>query len=756
MVKKLLIYGTIVLVLIISGVSFHFLNMDNVKYGIAVTQDNYQSVVVNDQVVACNNETESTTEIPAKFKKVAENEQLELYLEENTVALMVKDKCNGYTWSSYDVSRDMVEAGYSPEIINFIQAGVSLVTYDKFTPNRRTILDSNVEKNYEMLDNGFKVSIDFKAQQIKFDLIVTLQGGDLLVHIPRESVDEYNPKLWESGNNNISMNEMIVYPFFGATSHKEDGYIVIPDGSGAIVNLSEKPKYTTGYSAAIYGKDMGYENTIIPNNKGLALKPLERISVPIFGVIHDANNAGMLVISESGSSYAMYNYNSRDLQTSYYQSYFSYIYRKDYSQFQSRVNEEQHILGFQEEPNEFDLTQRYVFLQDNDANYVGVAKKYRDYLEKKDGLEKSVSAVKEKIPMKIDFINNEVAMGTLGVEDVATTTYTQAKEIVNELINSGYENLDVTFKTFIQNKSGYHFDILSHLGGKDDLEDTLDFFATKDISFSYYLDYAQSFYESTKYTASKMNRRDFDVYHSSKNLFNYMNNPKYYQVLAEADIDSLKSSNISALALGGLQNSLFTHYDNGVIGSSIEGMEYTKQLLGFFQDKGISTSVYAPDAYLYSYMDKLYQTPMASSELIFVDATIPLIPLILSGYKDMYSPYMNFATDDDQSILKLIEYGIYPSFVLTGESTYKLKDTASGDVYISELEYLSDRMDTYYNVVNDALKQVAGSEMVNHEIVEPGIIKVTYSNGREILMNYNNRDYSNGEVQIKAKGFVIL
>ncbi|MGZ9585467.1 DUF5696 domain-containing protein [Paenibacillus marinisediminis] len=752
--KKYLKFGIVFLILAAFGVNFLLSDVQDVKYGIAAAESNPNSFAVNDTPNTCAIKA-SAAKIPATFKKVADNEQLELYLEEETVAIAVKDKCNGYTWFSYDVGMDMKGAGYSADMIAYIKSGISIITYDKFTPGRRTILGDRAEKSFQQTEDGFIASIDFAKAQIKFDVVVTLQQGDVIVKIPRESIQEYNPKLWKAGNNDISLSEIIVYPFFGSTTHKEDGYIVIPDGSGAIVKLDEVPKYATGYSAPVYGQDPGYEGTAEMNSKRITVKPLERVSLPIYGIIHDVDHAGVLVIAENGSSYATYNYESRDLQSQYYQSYFTYNYRTAYAQFQSRVKKDQSILGFQEQPNKFELVQRYVFLSDKQANYVGVAKGFRDFLVKKDGLKKTELA-HDKVPMRIDFINNEITWGTLGIENVPATKYKQAQEIVKTLVDKGYDNLNVIFKTFIADDFSYRFDVMSSLGGSKDFKETLDYFTSNQIKFSYYVDYARSYFEKTKYTASKMNRKDLEMINDTKGLMNYLNNPKYYKTLAEKDLDAYKKHNIGSLALDGFGTGLFTHYDHGTIGYSNEGMAYTENVLQVLNDSGIETGMYQPDAYLYKYISDYYDAPITSSELIFIDATIPLVPLVLSGYADMYSPYMNLSSNDADTMLRLVEYGVFPSFVLTGESTYDIKYTASNDIFTSELKYLEDRIDYYYTSIRTALSEVLGSEMIDHRIIDAGVVLVEYDNGKKILINYNSSDYIYEDVKIKSKGFEIL
>lgn len=726
----------------------------DIPYGIALEQDNFKAVIVNDKAAAPTNKFQFA--IPEDFKKIAENDTLELYLEEESIAIAVKDKSNGYTWFSYDISLDTDGSQYTEEVLRYIKSGITVKTYDKFTPARRTVLDDSVKKTYDMKDNGFTVTVDFLKPKIRLDLNVELNGGDLLVYIPKDSIEEYNPKLWKAGNDDVSLNEISIYPFLGSTKMEEDGYMVLPDGSGALVNLKEKPKYAAGYSAPVYGKDQGFENTIEPGFRSISVKPLEKVSLPIYGIVLDAEAAGLLVIAESGASYATYNYVSRDLMTQYYQSYFTYSYRTAYSQFQSRINEEQHILGFQEKPNQFDLVQRYVFLNNEAADYVGVAKGYRDFLVKKDGFKNNRDSTFDKVPMKIDIINNEMEVGTFGKTNVPATSYDQTKDLVNSLIESGYDDLSVTLKTYSIEDETFRFKVLRNLGGRKDFAALVDVLNKARVKLGVYSDYMRA-YDQTDYTASKMSRQTLNVLDNSRFIYVFLNNPKYLEGFAKKDVRLLQKKGITNIGIDGYSGSLFTHYDEGTIDYSNESMAYIKKQLEIFKENNIQTSLYRPDAYLYAYMKDYYDTPVVSSELAFIDATIPLVSLVVSGYVDMYSPYMNFSSNETNAMLRLIEYGVYPSFILTGESTYTIKYSwASSDVYVSDLESMEGRMKYSYDNVSAALNGVVGREMINHEIITPGVVVVTYDNNARIVINNTSSDFTYEGVKINAKGYVIL
>ncbi|GMQ57926.1 DUF5696 domain-containing protein [Vallitalea sediminicola] len=728
---------------------------EEVPNRITMGKYDYSTIIVNDEETMNQSDDYDFT-IPDTFERVAENDQLELFLDEESIAIAVRNKVDGYTWYSYDVDMNMEEKKISKEMNNYIKSGISVITYDKFTPGRRTVLDKDVKKTYQKSDKGFIVTIDFLKPKIKLDLRVEIQGGDLITSIPRESIEEYNEDLWTPGNDDVSINEIVVYPFLGSTTGKDNGYLVIPDGSGAIIKLDETPKYATGYVAPVYGKDLGYANTLSFGSTSFSVKPLESIVLPIYGIIHEENDNGVLVIAESGASYATYNYVSKNVSTEYYQSYFTYNYRTTYSQFQSRIDEEQHVLGFQKEPNNFDLVQRYVFLNKDKADYVGVAKGYRDFLTKQSRFSKKADSKKTEIPLKIDFINNEIEMGTFNLENVKVTSYDQAKNIVKTFIDKGNSNLNVTFKTYILDKSAYRFEVFKELGGRKDFKSVLNYFKYNNVKFNYYMDYARTNHKKTKYTASKMSRQDLSVRNDKSQVYNYLNDPKYFMDFAKWDIKKLDEYGIDSIAFDGFTGSLFTHYDKGTIGYSNEGMEYIKNLMTYFNKNNIETNIYIGDAYLYPYMTDYYETPICSSNLMFIDKTIPLVSLVVSGNMDMYSPYMNFSSNDDDAILRLIEFGIYPAFVLTGEPTYSIKYSDSSNVYVSQNKYLEKRIDSYYEKVNDALSHVIGSELINHMSIDDNVVMTEYANGKKIVINYNESDYIYNDITIKGKGFVVI
>ncbi|MBN2604331.1 MAG: hypothetical protein JXR62_00750 [Bacilli bacterium] len=706
--------------------------------------------------------------IPPSFVLMSEDDTLQLYLEEETLAIAVRVKANGYVYSSYNFNDSF--AGKGASVVNPIKSGVVLDLYKESTPTSQSYLDekevfidgvstvSQIAKSVITPTlNGFKAAIDFDNPElmIKFDLYVEIIQGELVVNIPNDSIIEYNPNLWVTGEEYYSLRNIVLFPYFGSTKSVNDGYVVIPDGSGALISLEASPDIKASFTLDVYGDDLGYSSPAF-RTRALSVKDVARITMPIYGMVHDVGNTGFLVISESGANYGLLNFKSAGIINDYYNTYFSYRYRESYEQYQSRANEDQYRISLQEELDQYDLTQKYVFLSGEEASYVGMAKAYQNYLLDSNQLGDKRRSIYSETPTKIDFIGAEITNGILSSKTQEVTTYNEIVEILKELKNDGYSELIGSLKTYNMSKDSYRFDIYRQLGGKSDFENMLKYMADNDIPFSYYSDYVRSYADYSKMHAQTLSKRS--IYYIELSWMFYAHNTvsaKYYMDFAKDDVDELSKYNINSIALAGFDRSIFTSYKNRVIFSN-ENMDLIMETLAYLNEQEIHTNLYLPDAYLYQYVDEYYDAPIGSSEFSFQAATIPFLQLVVGGYMDMYSPYLNFVSDETTSLLRMVEFGVFPSYVLTGSSPYVLKNTNSSNVYISEYSVLSRRIGDYYNLINEGLTATIGLEMTDHTFLAEGVSMVEYDNSTQIIINYNTVDVTIGSIIVPSQGYVVI
>ena len=485
--------------------------------------------------------------IPESFTLVAEDSDIELYLEEETLAIAVRVKANGYVYSSYNFNDSF--GGDSVAITNPIKSGVSIGLYKESTPiaqsylDERSVYEDGIYVGEERVassrirynSNGFIAEVDFSHPElmIKFDVHVSIVDGNLVVNVPRESVEEYNPNIWRSDEQYFILRNLVLFPYFGSTVSETDGYVFIPDGAGALISLEASPAVKASFELNVYGEDLGYLSpTVI--SRALGVKPVSRVTMPVYGVVHDVGNTGFFVISESGANYSQIKFKSTGLINDYYNIYFSYKYRESYEQYQSRANEDQYRISFQDDPNEYDLSQRYIFLSGSEADYVGMAKTYQSYLIDNGLLGEERRTEYDKTPTKVDFIGSEITTGILSNKAQTVTTYEEITEILTTMKDDGYSNLIASLKTYNMSEDSYRFDIIRKLGGSKEFEKMLNFFDDNNIEFSYYSDYVRNYEIYSKSHAQTLSKREIYFVELSWMFFaHFVTSPSYYEQFAK-------------------------------------------------------------------------------------------------------------------------------------------------------------------------------------------------------------------------------
>jgi len=163
-----------------------------------------------------------------------------------------------------------------------------------------------------------------------------------------------------------------------------------------------------------------------------------------------------------------------------------------------------------------------------------------------------------------------------------------------------------------------------------------------------------------------------------------------------------------------------------------------------------------PNDYLLQYISSYYQTPYEASKYAFETDSVPFISYLLSGSVNLYSAPLNYISDQALFGLRLIEYNIYPSFILTYQPSYNFRHCNFEYIYTSEYALWKDIIVSVYQRVNSALSQVRGAKMVEHRCVEEGIVRITYDNGVQIYLNYGITPYQVSGRTINPKDFLVL
>ena len=166
--------------------------------------------------------------------------------------------------------------------------------------------------------------------------------------------------------------------------------------------------------------------------------------------------------------------------------------------------------------------------------------------------------------------------------------------------------------------------------------------------------------------------------------------------------------------------------------------------------------LFTPNSYLLKNTSIYFNMQLYSSRYRFVTDSVPFLEIVLKGYIDYYSPYLNFSSNIDLDVLKCIEYGVNPAFLITEKQSYLLSDTLASNYYATYYESLKSIIISKYNYINGALKNVTGATITNRSILDEGISLVTYSNGVSIIVNYTKDAYNYGGTVVDALGYKVI
>lgn len=240
--------------------------------------------------------------------------------------------------------------------------------------------------------------------------------------------------------------------FLGAANFHNDGYIFVPDGSGAIVEFDEFVKSNVQMSLNTYGRDYCYSE-IQGSTYG------QQVTVPVYGCVRESVvgggiDTGFFAIIEEGASMAEINVtykNSTSNEGSVYSTFKPYpIDNFDLSDTMT-VSQAKSYSMVAESKYTGAYETRYTMLSVDPLNvigngrtyhpsYIGMADCYRDYLEANGVLTELQNVDEDELPLYIE------ALGSIEIVEKfltfpvtvnkAITTFEDVQKMYEELSNA--------------------------------------------------------------------------------------------------------------------------------------------------------------------------------------------------------------------------------------------------------------------------------------------------------------------------------
>ena len=715
-----------------------------------------------------------------------ENSECAYWYREDRDVIAAVDKRSGYTWKTgLDAGfssgiKKAVKAAETPEALqkaaepieknlNARYTGIanSILTAEYYEAETVKYISSASEEgsssslSRDGQDNRFRLDVDFYELKLNVQVFITFDGPEIRYDIPFESI---------RGEGKARLSALWITPFLGAAGGEAEffdpqtggyaparrkyqvpGYVLVPDGSGSLIRFADNSVSFNEYTGDVYGPD---PSTATYNYRSLTdAVELKNPLIPVFGIAHGSGQAAFAAWAAQGAEHMQIVVRPEEnLRMSYTWAYPRFEYNSIYFKQYNRYGDGYFTL--MDEPYSYDVSMTYRFLAGEDADWAGMARAYRARLMA-DGFIARRQQEEGDIPLRIDFIMSDMKKSLIGSEQVVVTTAGDARAILDTLLSDGISNLSSGLLNWQKGASVLsrpdRYVFAPAIGRQKDFETLISDFAKKNVDVSLARDFSRINTLMTRYSGTAAQHAGtWYAYLDAQALYG-PSVPVSTFGFARPDtavkwLDGLLAKAASAaqsITVQGISGTLVsTHNRRGPLISVTQAAALYAEALSRASER-IKINLDAPNLYLWPYTDRFLQMPVTGSQYVFETDTVPFLQMVLSGTAEVFAPYSNFSFYTRSDALRMIDYNISPSFVLSKQPSHLLLDTLSSDLYSTEFDQYRTLIGELYRRVNGALSKVRGFEWTDRTMLDEGVALNSYERDGErayILINYTSEE----------------
>jgi hypothetical protein len=616
------------------------------------------------------------------------------------------------------------------------------------------------------IPNGFRADYFFQLPRITVPMTIVLTEDGFQANILFDEVTVDEDSL-------AKLTDVSVLPFFGCASGDDEGFMLVPDGAGALINFNngkinirDVNNNNTSYTKRVYNTDLSLRSELVTSHT-------EDISLPIFGVVK--NGGGFLAEVTSGASLSTLSVLVAGFRTSYDQIYMTGSYHgwtkiMRYGQTDAEVDNVLFMAFDSVSIPVYSVNYRFVAdTPDRPAGYMDLANIYRDQLigrglKKHDNLESTLYAQFYGGVPRRKFVFGFAYDGKEWL-----TTFDQTQAILQDLNENLPGGLAAFLKWHSSGSYNYRHTItvepMNFLGGGRGLAELSDWASGEGIPVFPAIN-TQGFYRNgngwsrSRHGAQTVNFAPVRTYpiHMIWSIDNIWHAP--YHLIKPSLLDrvfeqltsSLERQNIGGVMFEAPVSDVYSDFGK-------DGWQRDRQVLALeehFSDmyEDFSLVFENPRDFMLTSADYLKNLSLNSSRNHVFDVEVPFLPILLKGYVSFAGKPVNYTDASQRYFLKHIETGANLQYAITERPNEILFLTNIRDIYAMEYannrEIIIDRS----LVLHEISEKVGDSTIIDHE--RDGFLAVvTYSNGVRIYVNHGITDIVRDGRIIPAEDFVI-
>lgn len=603
------------------------------------------------------------------------------------------------------------------------------------------------------LNNKEKVNANLT---FNVSVIYRLEDGDLVVEMPLDDL-EYK--------SSTPIYTMVLLPYFGAGGPEDEGYLLVPEGGGSLINFNNNKLSQASYYASLYGWDMALSRDAVVHDT--------RAYFNVFGIANGDDS--FICMMEEGAPYASVQADIAGHNSSY--NFVNTVYSISPRElYEVGDLGSQNVYKFLETLPHETLTQRYRFVNSN--SYVDMAKAYQGYLQDKYGQDFDMND-DESVPVSLEIVGAvDKVKQVLGVpvsRPLKLTGYSEAEDMIRQLTEEGMDNISVKYTGWcnggVNQKIMRKAKLVSDLGSKKDLKNLgtaaqelgVDLYLEGVTHYEYDSNIFDGFFSFTDAARFLSKERAELFIYSAVTYAAREGTDSYYLLRAD-----LIDENMDVLAEAVEKyNANVAFRDTGMDLSSDYNLKKTvsrnaamvsqAEKLRQIADSGKKVMINMGNDYAVAYADMVTNMDLAGSGYTILDEKVPFYQLAVHGFVNYVGSPLNTCGNEEQELLESAEYGAGLSFSLMRETSFALQKTLYTEYYASDFAAWHDRMMDIYNRYNSEMGHVFNQEMVAHEKLSADLSCTTYKDGTRVYVNYSFTDAVTPDgVEIPARDYKVV
>jgi hypothetical protein len=615
------------------------------------------------------------------------------------------------------------EAGYTPQDYE-----IDAARYESSTSQDIPVF--NISIIYELADDGLEVTIPLQEIEYKKEYPIV---------------------------------EIKPLPYFGTGSSKDDGFLFVPDGSGAIINFNNKKQSQNSYKSDLYGWDYALNrDAVIDEN---------RANMPLFGISN--NGSSFICALDEGNSYAFIEADVSGGSHDY--NYASVSYNLIHSEMMDiSAKSDRTVRMFEEKLPDEELTQKYIFLDDSD--YVSMARKYREYLM--DRFPLMAKRTDSDLPVAVEIIGaidrTKHYMGIPSRQPYELTSYKEALGMIQELKDAGFTDLSVNYNGWFN--GGYLHEapnkvkLVSELGSKKDFknlitytnDNDIDLYLAATMQFVYNNSIKDNFIE-VRDSAKHINRKLVELspynpvfYGKMDSVYTYnLAKPSYYMKNLDSYAKEVSDLGAKNIAFEDIGKTLSADYNKKDLVTREQVKTLQSKKLEELSLDGYNLMIRSGNMYAVPYVDFIIDVNLATKGYNIIDEEIPFYQIALHGLVSYAGTPINLSPNYKKNLLKTVETGAGLQFSFMDADIFDIQDSRYTNYYSSDFREMKDEATNLYKKMKSDFGHLYNQFITDHQKLANGVYMTQYEDGTQVIVNYNERAYTHKGKEVPAKDYIV-